>query len=128
MPGLPLIRPTNPGIYQVLSTANTDYILAIPNGAIGLVLWFETSATDPTQIIGRIGVDQNNTAVTGITATNNVLGYHPAVPIEYTFRSSTGSMSATSWTLTARDSYVHIASAVPLSIAKGMWLFANDEI
>ena len=93
-----------------------------PTGAIGCVLWFETSASDSTIIGGRIGVDQANTAVTGITGTDTALGYHPPMPVEYTFASYADSGRAVRY----RDDYLHVASKTAGAVVKGSFLFAYD--
>lgn len=123
MPTLPLIRDTTPGIYQVCTTANTDYAIAVPTGAIGCVLWFETSASDSTIIGGRIGVDQANTAVTGITGTDTALGYHPPMPVEYDFEPNAYIEGRSR---SGRDSYLHVASSTAGAVVRGSWLFATD--
>lgn len=122
MTTLPLIRTTNPGIYQVCASANTDYVITVPEGALGCVLWFETSASDGTIIGGRIGVDQANTAVTGVTGTDNLLGYHPPMPVEYSFRGTAGPYDTTN----RFDRFVHVACKVAGSVVKGSWMFAID--
>lgn len=57
----PLIRDTTPGIHQVCETANTDYAITIPDGAMGCVLWFETSIIDPTRIGGGLDLTRPST-------------------------------------------------------------------
>jgi hypothetical protein len=124
MTTLPLIRDTTPGIYQVCTTANTDYAIAIPDTALGCILWFETSATDSTMIRGRVGVDQANTAVTGITDTDTVLGYQPPQAVEYEFLGySTGAETHTN-----RDHFLHVASGTAGAVVRGMFLYRTDVV
>lgn len=122
MTTLPLIRDTVPGIYQVCASANTDYVITVPDTALGCILWFETSAADSTTVRGRIGIDQASTAVTGITGTDTVLAYHPPMPVEYTFRG----YSQGDATYTNRDNYLHVASSTAGAVVRGMWLYALD--
>jgi hypothetical protein len=124
MTTLPLIRDTTPGIYQVCTTANTDYAIAIPDTALGCVLWFETSATDSTMISGRIGIDQDSTLVTGLTGADTVLGYFPPMPVEYQFL---GYSDGTE-THTYRDYYLHVASGTAGAVVRGMWLYRTDTV
>ena len=125
MTTLPLIRDTVPGIYQVCTTANTDYAITVPDGAVGCILWFETSASDATIIRGRIGLDQADTAVTGITSTSTNLGYHPPMPVEYEL--GTRRFNRDSRTVTRDHAYIHVASATAGSVVRGMWLYATDR-
>ena len=121
MTTLPLIHDTTPGIYQVCTNANTDYAIAVPAGAVGCVLWFETSASDSTIIGGRIGIDQLATTVTGITGTDAVLGYHPAMPVEYDLS------QAARQGIRQEAAYLHVACKTAGAVAKGSWLFARDS-
>lgn len=125
MPSLPLIRDTTPGLYAVCTAANTGYTIAIPATATGCVLWFESGGSLTG---GRVGVDQASTAVTGITGTDTTLGYHPPMPVEYTFRPTTGSFVDKTWTETPRDAFIHVASATAGTLVKGMWLYSRDNV
>lgn len=122
MTNLPLIRDTVPGIYQVCTSANTDYVITVPDTALGCILWFETSASDATMLRGRIGIDQSNTAVTGITGTDTVLAYHPPQAVEYSFLG----YSQGGETYTNRDSYLHVASSTAGAVVRGAWLYRLD--
>jgi hypothetical protein len=117
---LPLIRDTVPGIYQVCTNANTDYTITVPDTALGCILWFEDGAG--TLIGGRIGVDQATTAVTGITGTDTVLGYHPAMPVKYELLG----YGQGGETYTSRDNYLHVACATAGAVVRGMWLYRYD--
>lgn len=116
MTTLPLIRDTNPGIYQAITDTTTTDHITVPAGAAGLVLWFETSASDATQIGGRVGFDQ---AATDVTVTNTNIGWHPAMPVEYDLADEVVAGVRTN----VRDAYVHVACATAGAICKGMWLF-----
>jgi len=121
MATLPLIRDTSPGLYQALVNANTDYVVAVPAGATGVILWFED--VNAVMVRGRIGIDQANTAVSGLTGTDGVLGYHPPVPVEYTLRTRQDQGR----TVNAGDRYLHLASGTAGTIVRGSWLFADDD-
>lgn len=119
---LPLIRSTTPGLYQVLTNANTDYPVQVPGGAVGVILWFETSATDSTIIGGRIGIDQASDAVTGLTNTDANLGYQPAGVGQYAFHA----WQAGAQTVNPADNWLHLACPTALAVVRGMWLFNRD--
>lgn len=114
------------GIYQVCTTANTDYRITVPTGATGCVLWFETSASSATMLGGRIGIDQTDTEVTGLTNTGTALGYHPAMPVEYDFETRGTQTVGDTTTNVGRDAYLHVACATALAVVRGMWLFDAD--
>ncbi len=103
------------GIYQVCTTANTDYVITIPPGALGCVLWFETSAASNTLIGGRVAIGDTNTVVTGLTGTDDKLGYQPAISREYTLD---GVRS-----INTIRGHLHVANPVALSVVRGSWLF-----
>lgn len=120
---VPLISGTRAlGLYQVCTDANTDYAIAIPSGATGVILWFSTSAADNTMIRGRVGVDDANTTVTGLTGTDDNLGYFPPIPVEIRFRTVDHPRSTTS----NKDTYLHVASSTALAVVRGTWLFAHN--
>lgn len=123
MGSLPLIRDTTPGIYQVCTSADTDYVITIPATATGCVFWFETSTSVATMIRGRVGFDQANTAVTSISATSTNLGFHPPMPVEYTLKDEAGSMGPHT---NVRDLYLHVASSTAGAVVRGLWLYASD--
>lgn len=122
MARLPKIRPETPGIYQTLTAANTDYILSAPIGAIGLVLWFQLSSTDTSFTVGRVGIDANAAQVSGLTGTDNVLGYQPPQAVEYTLNVGAYSQVAGRHETAAK---IHLASATAGAIARGMWVFPD---
>lgn len=124
MTTLPLIRDTTPGLYAAIPSSNTDVVLPIPDTALGCILWFETSASNATMVRGRIGIDQSNTAVTGLTGTDTNLGYHPPMPVEYTFLG----YSSGDETYTNRDLYLHLASSTAGAVVRGQWLYATDRV
>lgn len=125
MPSVPYLDTADdPGIYQVLTTANTDYVLNAPNDATGLVIWFETSASNSTLVTGRIGLSEDNTAITGITGSGVKLGYHPAQPVEYNIEKSkrAGAAVRTFTTPYTVERYIHLACPTALAVARGYWL------
>ena len=116
MANVPVISGTRAvGIYQVCTVANTDYVITIPEGAFGFVLWFETSAASNTIIGGRVAIGDTNTVVAGLTGIDDKLGYQPALSREYTI----DGIRATD---TARG-FLHVANPVALSVVRGSWLF-----
>ncbi len=116
MANAPVISSTRAvGIYQVCTVADTDYVITIPEGAFGFVLWFETSAASNTMIGGRVAIGDTNTVVTGVTGTDNKLGYQPAISREYTI----DGIRATN---TIRG-FLHVANPLALSVVRGSWLF-----
>ena len=125
MTTLPLIRDTTPGIYQVCTTANTDYTIAIPATARGCIIWFEGSTSDETVIKGRVGFDESNTLVTGITGTDTALGYHPPMPVEYRIEARRANSTTMEW---ERDAYLHVASGTAGAVVRGMWLYEFDTV
>lgn len=117
MTTLPLIRDVNPGFSQALTT-DTDTVLTVPAGALGLVLWFEDA--DGAIVGGRVGIDQANTLVDPIDDEN--MGWHPPVPVEYTLLG----YEQSGQTYRYRDNYVHVATSGTGITVKGSWLFAVD--
>ena len=116
MANAPIVEST-PGLYQELTTANTDYPVAIVPGAKSLILWFEASATDATVISGRVAFDKDDDVITGITGTDTVLGYHPPVPIEYSL-----AIVGTYDIGRRRATHLHLASSTAGAVVRGMWL------
>ena len=110
----------SPGIYQVCTTANEDYAIAVPDGATGCVLWFETSASNDTIIGGRVAVDDVSTKIASVTATDAKMGYAPAMPIEYAVAKRA---NVSTGTLAYDPLYLHVANATALAVAKGFWTF-----
>ena len=116
--GLPLIRDTEPGISHELTQVDTDQPLAVPGGAIGVVLWFEDASE--TVIKGRFGIDQSADPVDPITPTN--LAPHPATWTQHMFRTR----QYRGKTMNAGDNHIHLACPVPATVT-GYWLFADDD-
>lgn len=101
---------TASGLYQALANANTDPGgIAIPDGAVSVVIFFETSTSDPTLIRGRVGFNASATAVSSITGTDTILGYQPPVPVEYR--------------IPADATHLHVACATAGAVCRGMWLY-----
>lgn len=99
----------SPGLAVTLATINTDPGgIQIPPGAIGLVLWFAKSTTDPTATIGRIAFNSSPTALSGLTGTDTVAGYQGPFVYQYT--------------LPPDVAYLHLAALVAGVTAYGMWL------
>ncbi len=109
-----------PGIYQVLTTANTDYRIAIPKYAVGIIFWFETSASVTTRVPGRLAVEENDTEITPIVNTDNKLGYFPDTPVQlhigHSQKHNGDSAPAT------RTTHIHAACAVAGAVLRGTWL------
>lgn len=110
----------NPGLYAVLTTANTDVVVTVPAGAEGVVLWFETSESNPSVIGGRVALSPSNTVITPIVNTDAELGYHPPMPVEYAFPERRGLAGSTAL-------YLHLANATELAVVRGYWLFGNNS-
>lgn len=115
---LPLIRDTEPGFAQNITDTTSSDAITVPDGALGVVLWFEDG--DGAIIGGRVGIDQADTSVDPITDTN--MGWHPPMPVEYEFLSALRSGIPYRY----RDDYLHVGSDVAGAVAKGMFLFAYD--
>lgn len=111
-----------PGIYQVCTSANTDYRIAVPAMAVGCIIWFETSASVATKISGRVVFLKDDTEITSITNTGAKLGYHPDMAVEYGLVPSGG----------GRVSYpnrsLHVANNTALAVVRGMWLYDFEAI
>lgn len=120
MTTLPLIRDTTAGIYQAITDTTSSDAIAVPDTALGCVLWFEDGTG--TVIGGRVGVDQAATEVTGLTGTDTNLGYQPAQAVEYTFLG----YAQGGETYTTRDNYLHVGSETAGAIVRGMWLYRLD--
>lgn len=114
----PLVEKT-PGLYQVLTAANTDYPVVIPAGAKGLILWFETSASDPSLTGGKVAFAANATALTP-AANDSSMGYQSAQAYQYSLQ-VVGSFAVGRRLVT----HVHLASQVAGVIARGQWLFGD---
>ena len=125
MDGLPFVDVT-PGLYQVLTTADTDYPVAIPTDDDGtparaLVLWFTVSAADRTATWGRVAFDKDGTAISGLAETDTLLGNQPDVPVRYDL-AVVGDFGAD---LDRLPTHVHLSSPVAGVVARGMWLFGR---
>jgi hypothetical protein len=112
----PLVDNT-PGLYQVITTANTDYPIAIPAGAKSVLIWFEQSATDSTMIGGRVGFDKDADPIPGITGTDTLLGYQPPLPVEYPLEVG----SRVGGIFRQFVTHLHVTSRVAGSVVCGMW-------
>lgn len=119
---LPLIRETKPGLYQLIADANTDYAIAVPEGAQGCVIWFEASASDAAMVRGRVGIDQGSEPVTGLDDEDDLLGYHPPVPVQYNLRRWTAGRPGR-----GGNDYLHVASPSAGAVMRGMWLYWTDD-
>jgi len=115
----------NPGIYTVCTNANTDYAVAVPSGAKGCVIAFVASASSDTPVWGRVKMTGGSSTV---SVTNTSHGHQPPMPIDFTLRRADGTFiesdGVKTWTVTAKDSHLHIASATAGAVCKGFWLFA----
>jgi hypothetical protein len=102
-----------PGFYNVCDTANTEEFVAIPTTPakpMSLMIWFEASTSDETLKSGRIGFADNSSDDPGtVNNSDVVLGYHPAIPMEYVIPS---------WA-------THVWVAAPTSgrVARGLWTY-----
>lgn len=125
MTTLPVLDGAAPGLYQVCTAANTDYVIPVPTGANGVLLWFETSAASTAAIGGRVGFSETNTAVAGLTNADTVLGYHPSSAREYTvFSDLRGGFEGRTYVTPAeRSAFLHVAAAVAGAVVRGQWLF-----
>lgn len=119
MTTLPLIRDTNPGIAQTITDTTSSDAIAVPDTALGCVIWFEDGSG--TVISGRVGIDQADTSVDPISDTN--MGWQPAQAVEYTFLSYRDSGR----TVRYRDEYLHVGSATAGAVVRGMWLLREDD-
>lgn len=115
---LPLIRDTEPGFAQNITDTTSSDAITVPDGALGVVLWFEDG--DGAIIGGRVGIDQADTSVDPITDTN--MGWHPPMPVEYQLHG----YAQAGETYSNRDKYLHVVSDVSGAVAKGSFLFAYD--
>jgi len=95
-----------PGIRQTIATANQDTVLAIPAGAVGVVLTFTASGAFAE---GRVAFAPNNTAIATLTGTDDLMGYQPAVPASYA--------------IPAGMTHLHVAGLVASTTVSGSWLF-----
>ena len=125
MAQLPLVgQAANPGIYQVCTTANTDYVITVPTGAVGVRLWFETSAANGTLIRGRVAISTSNSAIAGITDTDGLLGHHPPQMVHYDMKRSQAAYQSTPvYSSNYGTAYLHVANATALAVVRGHWLF-----
>ncbi len=110
-----------PGIYQVLTTANTDYSIAIPKFARGILFWFETSTSVTTLVGGRFAVNGSATAIATLTNADNLMGYFPAAVVQSDIAfNQQGTATAT----LSKVTHVHFASAVAGAVVRGTWLYS----
>jgi hypothetical protein len=102
-----------PGFYNVCDSANTEEFVAIPTTPakpMSLMIWFETSTSDETLKSGRIGFANNSSDDPGtVNNTDTVLGYHPAIPMEYVIPS---------WA-----THVWVAAPTAGRVARGLWTY-----
>lgn len=122
MANLPYRRAAEPaGIEQVCTTANTDYAIAVPNGAKGAVIGFVTSATSDTLIWGRVSIDDTSTGV----AVNASSFGHQGPSVE-TYELDT-QLAKSGGAYSQKPLYIHVANATAGAVCKGMWLYRSDK-
>ena len=109
-----------PGLYQLVASANTDYVIPIPANAMG-VTWFrfEMSTTDTTKVPGRILFNDSVSAISPITNSDAVMGYVDAVPSDISF-----GWSGYQGDVYSIVKYLHVASATAGAVVRGSWLFS----
>lgn len=110
------------GIYQVCTTANTDYRITVPTTAVGCIIWFETSASVATKITGRVVFLDDSTEITSIAHTDAKLGYHPDMAVEYALVPEGRKRP------TYPNRVLHVANNTALAVVRGMWLYDFEAI
>lgn len=114
----PMPRTVSSGLYSTIASTSQSTAIAVPDGAVGVTLWFEDSNGD--LIRGRVGFAESNTAITSLTGTDDKLGYHPAMPVYYDLnRHQRRDGSGIEW----NPLYLHVGSATSSVVARGMWVF-----
>ena len=126
-PSRPLSGSADVGISQEITNANSDaYILTVPPGATGMVIWFQLSEDDETIIGGRMVISEINAEITPITNTSTNMGNHPPTFVEHRFRTR----QYGGRTVNGSDRYVHLAvtkEAHAGAVVKGYWTFVDND-
>lgn len=94
------------GFRQTLATANVDTVLAIPSGAVGVVLTFTAAGSFAE---GRVAFAASATEIATLTGTDALMGYQPPVPASYQ--------------IPAGMTHLHVAGLVVNTTVSGSWLF-----
>lgn len=113
---LPLIQGTNAGLKQAMTAADTDTVVPVPEGAMGVLLWFATEADPGAYLPGRIGIDPSATPLGALA--DDALGYLPAGVARLELRQQHAVWAARGGAL-----YLHLSSPVAGATVYGMWLY-----
>lgn len=108
----------NPGIYQTITDTNSSDAIEVPDGAVGVWLWFVDG--DGTLIEGQFGTSDSNTSITGLDGTTDDLGLHPAMP---TYHRLPNRSYVRGGSRGVRPLYLHVACTTPSAVVKGCFFF-----
>ena len=107
----------NAGLYQELTSADTDYPIAIPTSAVSVMLWFEDDAG--AKVEGRIQITGSSSA---ITVTNTSMGVWPDSPGVFSVETQ---YDRTDGVTSRSVTHLHLASSTAGAIVKGTWLASS---
>jgi hypothetical protein len=110
----------SPGLYQVCTNANEDYVIAVPEDARKVLIWFETSASNATRVGGRATISGSGSKIASVANTDAKMGYYPDQPVMLDVpRSAEQDNSGVLTVIT----HLHVACPTALAVVRGTWFW-----
>jgi len=108
----------SPGIYQTITDTNSSDAIEVPDGAVGVWLWFVDG--DGEYVEGQFGTSESDTSITGLDGTTDDLGLHPAMP---TYHQLPNRAYRDGGGVSFHPLYIHVASTTSGAVVKGSFFF-----